>query len=491
MASLNQILDLCNTGRVQEAYDLAKADLEQEKPWAKLTTGKALFYLIKEDADRGQYTQLLTHLDEIISLGQLMPANKNVIFWIGVFCNRHLAPNAIDTPMRLSALFSRLREFSFSSGSGYSKLLDGFIRCDLWQEMAAFLEWWNLNKLTPEDYQPVEIAQGKKIMSLAERAYNANSKALLRLNDNERIREFRPKLDNLMNNHPEMTWPGYFFGKLLLSLGSTTEEELRVILPFARKKATEFWVWQLLSDVFVNDNEKQLACLLRAVHCNTEEKYLVNVRIKLARLYISQNQFSQAKYQIDKLKQCFLDHEWRLPYEVDCMISESWYASVVSNNQDPVDYQTITGDILCIGTEEAVAVVTYVDANSNKATLIYGTEKRMIQKLRFKVGSGVVLKINYTIEPNGKTHIIRTVQTPFPRDLDFAKVVEGRTIKRTDRDFAFLRTTSGDFYIAPNIVRRYNIQDGEIIKSLVVYDYNRNSATWDWRCVSINKNINK
>ena len=44
MASLNQILDLCNTGRVQEAYDLAKADLEQEKPWAKLTTGKALFY---------------------------------------------------------------------------------------------------------------------------------------------------------------------------------------------------------------------------------------------------------------------------------------------------------------------------------------------------------------------------------------------------------------------------------------------------------------
>ena len=133
-------------------------------------------------------------------------------------------------------------------------------------------------------------------MSLAERAYNANSKALLRLNDNERIREFLPKLDNLMNNHPEMTWPGYFYGKLLLSLGSTPEEELRVILPFARKKATEFWVWQLLSDVFVNDNEKRLACLLRAVHCDTQEQFLIKVRIKLARLFILQGQYNLAKY---------------------------------------------------------------------------------------------------------------------------------------------------------------------------------------------------
>lgn len=492
MASLNQITTLCIAGRVQEAYDLAKEDLKQGKPWAKLITGRALSYFIREDANSGQYARLVAHLDEMIALGQLLPDNENSIFWIGFFCKKHLVPTSIDTPLRLSALFSKLKNFSFAPGKGYSVLLEGFIRCDSWQEMDDFLEWWNLDKLTPVDYQPVVIAQGKTIISLAERAYIAKSKALIRLNDNVRIKGFLPKLDSLMNNHPNMIYPGYFYGKLLLSLGATTKEVLRVILPFARKKATEFWVWQLLSDVFVNDHEKQLACLLRATHCLTQENFLVNVRIKLTRLFILQKQFNLAKYQIDKVTQCFLSHGWRLPYEVYCWTHESWFISAISSDQAPIDYLSITDDILCKGTEEAVAIVTYVDMAANRTTLIYGKEKRIVQKLPFKVGLGAVLKINYIIDSNGKARIIRATQTPFPEYLDFAKVVEGTTRKRTDKDFAFLKTTSGDFYIAPNIVRKYDIQDGEIVKSLVVYDYNRNRAIWDWTCVSIkNKNIIK
>ena len=101
MASLNEIIALCKSERVQEAYNLAKADLEQEKTWAKLTTGRALYYCIKKDADSGQYEQLIMHLDELLSLEQLKE-NENTIFWIGYFAKRHLAPRAIDTPTRLS-----------------------------------------------------------------------------------------------------------------------------------------------------------------------------------------------------------------------------------------------------------------------------------------------------------------------------------------------------------------------------------------------------
>ena len=487
MASLKLIINLCEAGKVQEAYDLAKADLAQEKPWAKLITGRALYYFIKEDANNGQYERLVAHLDEMISLGQLMPDNENSIFWIGVFCKRHLAPTAIDTPMRLSALFSRLEEFSCSSGRGYSVLLDGFIRCDSWQEMAAFLEWWNLNKLTPEDYQPVEIAPGKKIMSLAERAYIAKSKALLRLNDKGRIREFLPKLDNLMNNHPEMTWPGYFYGKLLLSLGSTPEEELRVILPFARKKATEFWVWQLLSDVFVNDNEKRLACLLRAVHCDTQEQFLIKVRTKLARLLIQQGQYNLAKYQIEKVTHCSLSSGFCLSNEVQCWIHESWFSTAVSDSKTPIDFSTITDGLICEGTEETIAVVTYTDIKTGKSSFVYGREKRESQKLSFRVGPGVVLKINSIVEPTGKLQIIRAIKTPLPNNLDYAKVVEGIVCKQVGKKFAFLKSTEGDFYIAPNVVRKYNVENGETIKSLIVYDYNKKKLIWDWTCISINK----
>ena len=163
MAGLNEIIALCKSGQVLDAYNQAKADLEQEKPWARLTIGKALYYCIRKDAEDGRYEQLLSHLDEMLSL-QLIPENENTIFWIGYFAKRHLAPRAIDTPMRLSALFQKLKEYTFNPGKSYSALLEGFIRCDSWQELVDFLDWWDLDNLTPEDYQPVEIAPGSKIM---------------------------------------------------------------------------------------------------------------------------------------------------------------------------------------------------------------------------------------------------------------------------------------------------------------------------------------
>jgi hypothetical protein len=287
-----------------------------------------------------------------------------------------------------------------------------------------------------------------------------------------------------------MTYPGYFYGKMLLSLGSTQEDALKVIVQFARRKVTEFWVWQLLSDVFVNEPDKRLACLLRAVHCRTQENFLGKVRIKLATLYIQRNLLGQAKFQIDKVTQCYLSQGWHLPYEVDCWVHQPWINTVSSCNQAPIDFKTITDEILCEGTEEAIAIVTYIDANSHKATLVYGREKRMTQKLRFKIGIGAVLKIYYITEPDGKLRILNAGQTRFPSDLAFAKVVEGTIRKRADKDFAFLKSNVSDFFIAPQIVRKYCLQDNETVKSLVVYDYNRKKESWDWTCVSINKKKN-
>lgn len=495
MASIRDITTMCRAGQIQEAYDFAKADLEQQLSWAQQEVGWALYYMIKTDADTGDYQSLLSHLDELNTLNKLVIPDdnmifENVLFKVAMYVKSYVTPTGIDSPAKLSSLFSRLRQYNFDSSKGYSFLLQSFIKCDAWQEMADFIDWWNLDKLISADYTPYRMDNGRTIISVAERAFIANSKALLRLNDFGRIEEFLPKLDNLMNSHPEMTYPGFFYGKLLLSLGNTQEEALKVIVPFARRKATEFWVWQLLSEVFVNEPDKQLACLLRAVHCRTQENFLGKVRIRLATLYIQSNLLGHAKFQIDKVTQCYLSQGWHLPYEVDCWIHQPWINTISSCEQAPIDYKAITDEILCKGTEESIVIVTYVDANSHKATLIYGREKRMTQKLRFKVGTGVVLKINYITEPDGKLRILNAGQTCFLSDLDYAKIVEGTVKKRTDKDFAFLKTTNGDFYISPQLVRKYNLQNNEVVRSLVVYDYNRRKENWDWTCVSINKKNN-
>ena len=68
MAGLNEIIALCKSGQVTDAYNQAKADLEQGMPWAKLTTGKALYYCIRKDAEEGRYEELIVHLDELMAL---------------------------------------------------------------------------------------------------------------------------------------------------------------------------------------------------------------------------------------------------------------------------------------------------------------------------------------------------------------------------------------------------------------------------------------
>lgn len=494
MADIREITTMCRNGQVKEAYELAKSNFENEptNPWQQRALGWALYYMTKCAAEAGDYSKLLEYLEELKSLDLLTVENDsmifdNVQFKLAEFIKNRLFVNDFNSQARLSSIFSILKDYKFSASKGHSYLLQSCLKFEIWPEMADFLDWWNLDNLTREDYTPFVNQQGKKIMTLAERAFIANSKSLLRLNDAGRIEEFLPKIDALMNQHPEMMYPGYFYGKLLLALGSSMEDALKVIIPFARKKATEFWVWQLLSDVFINDEEKQLACLLRAVHCHTQEAFLGKVRIKLAALYINRKQYNHARFHIDAVTRCYASQGWRLPYEIDCWIHQPWMNDTMPDGNDPINYRNITEDILCDGAEECIGIVTYVDLNSKKSTIIYGHQKRYAMKLRFNVSAGNVLNMHYITEQDGRIRVLSARKTQLPENLNYAKYLNGVVGKRDDKDFAFLNADSIRCYMSPTIVRKYNLCNGDNVKSLVVYDYEKKKDCWNWVCVTAKK----
>ncbi|WP_302449562.1 hypothetical protein [Alistipes shahii] len=494
MANVKDITTMCKAGQVQQAYELAKADLAAMPTdvWTQRAVGWALYYMIKSDSETGDYARLLEHIDELKSLDQLTIANDsmifdNVQFQIANFIKNRIHLTDIEASSKLSVLFSKLKDYEFKPSRGHSFLLQTILKFENWPEIADFFDWWNLDNLTQEDYTPYINQKGQKMMTLAERAFIANSKALLRLNDLGRIEEFLPKLDNLMNNHKEMMYPGYFYGKLLLALGSNGDEALKVIIPFARKKATEFWVWQLLSDIFTNEEEKQLACLLRAVHCRTQETFLGKVHIKLATLYIKRGLLNSARFHIDVVTRCYASQGWRLPNEIDCWIHQPWINSTTPDHKDPIDYMSITDAILCDGAEESIAVVTYVEQNTHNSFIIYGKEKRTVQKFRFKVNVGKTLRLHYITDSEGRMKVLSSMSVHLPSDLDYAKCVEGKIEKRDDKEFAFLKSGSVKCFVSSNIVRKYDLKNGDKVKSLIVYDYNKKKEAWNWVCVNIKK----
>ena len=52
MATVRDITTMCRAGQIQEAYDLAKSDIElnPNDVWAQREMGWALYYLIRKDA---------------------------------------------------------------------------------------------------------------------------------------------------------------------------------------------------------------------------------------------------------------------------------------------------------------------------------------------------------------------------------------------------------------------------------------------------------
>lgn len=493
MAGLKDITELGKAGKAKEAYNLAKADLDAGQPWGQLTTAWALRYLIEDDARNGRYELLIAHLDELLSFNQIPSADvdkiaERIVFWIGYIAKRFFPEKDYNTPTRLSSLYLRLKKYSYQPGVGYSMLLEGFIRCDSWPELLDFINWWDLSNLTSEDFKPVELQNGRKIMiTLAERAYIAKSKALLRLNNPGLIEEFLPQMDTLMSQHPEMTYPGYFYGKLLLALGSTPEDALNVIVPFAKKKATEFWVWQLISDVFNNNQEKQLACLLRAINCRTQENFLGKVRIKLANLYIHMNQLGLAKNQIDKVTKNYLSNGWRLPSQIDIWIHQPWFELTISCSKETLDYMAITNAILFDGAEEAIAIVTYIDSQSHRVSMVYGYEKRLSQKVHHKVLPGDVLKISYIEDSNGKPKLLSATRCELSADLNYAKHVEGKVKKRGVQSHAQICFGNEKAFLSANLVSKYQVNNGDKVKCRITYDYDKKREAWNWVCVKIRK----
>lgn len=492
MPSISDATTMCRAGQTQQAYELAKRDLEQKHPWAQREMGWVLYYLIKIDAETGNFLSLISHLEELNSLDQLViPFDsmiyENVLFKVAEFVKDHVPEADIDSPRKLSLLFNQLRSYNFEPSRGYSFLLQSFIKCDRWPELIGFLDWWNLEKLAENDYVPYKPEGGKTILSVAERAFIAKSKALLRLNDRDRINEFLPKLDRLMNEHPEMTYPGYFYGKLLLALGSSQDEALDVLIPFARKKRKEFWVWQLLSEVFSNDKEKQLACLLRAVHCPTQENFLGKVRMRLARLCIEQNMLGLAKYQIERVAQSYHSQGYRIPYEVDCWMHQPWMNMVESREDSPINFDAITEGILCHGTDVSISIVTNIDEKSQRTALVYGYKKRMMCQLSFSVKTGDVLILNTISGKDSNEIVVHAEKSILVSDTEYIKEMEGKVVKRTDKDFAFLKSKGGNYFIPASVVNMYKLQNGEHVKGLIVYDHNRKKEEWTWLCISILK----
>jgi|JI10StandDraft_1071094.scaffolds.fasta_scaffold83605_2 hypothetical protein len=217
----------------------------------------------------------------------------------------------------------------------------------------AFVKLWDLKNLTDDDYQNFTAQNGIKYPSLAEKSIQKAARRAERQDNNlELINYLLPFLDDAIERFVDNNWLVYYKAKLLHKIGSR-EAALSFTTKFVRSKLTDFWSWDLLADVVLEngDSEVALSCCCKSLLCRTDEDFLGKIRLKLASILIKQGLLENAKYEIEQVLANYTKNGWRLQESLASHLNSDWYASTkaVKSNKNFYRENETKADELAFG----------------------------------------------------------------------------------------------------------------------------------------------
>lgn len=493
-----EIKDLRMSGQLEAALEMALSEYEEnpEGEWERRNLSWVYYDFCKRAADQGDWDSFKEHISKLTDYDFVQEDQmlNNSLTWCLLKISRSVLrkySNQKDINQVLDQLYVYAQALNLTRpGKEHSLILDIFYRFrDEWSEFPAFMEWWGWDNFEAEDYQLEKMSNGKTMpISKVEGCYIAVSKQLLAKNNADEIRAFIPRIEKISDEHPEMTYTGYYEGKLRLKTGELGEETLEAIIPFVKKKVTEFWAWQLLAEAVQDDEEKSLACLLRAANSRTKMSFLVNVFYQIARYLVSKDDYAGARKYLEKYVEVKQKSENQfIPRDVYMWTRQPWYTTAEGPSiVDNLDYMKITNEILAGDLPEHIVLVTFVNKEKNVANFIYARGKegffRYSRDLRPRIGS--VLSLRWEkMEENGRVNALTAAEVKEIPETNFCKVVTG-TIASNPRGTAhFLRVGRESYFIEPSILPKQGIEDGTEFTALIAYMFNKKRGEWGWKCV--------
>jgi hypothetical protein len=491
-----EIKELRQAGKLDEAYALAKAELEADLAniWGKRNLSWVLY---------SQLDELSTNLDafvgKIIELKDLdLPPTEEMFFDnISIVISkaaRAITREATIDTNKMHLLFDSIKGLSLKRNSKWFSAL--FIAMHKGMKDSSryieFADWWDFKNFRPEDFQKEKMPSGKEIMAIAEQAYIAYAKHLLPkqapngdvLFSKDKAEAFLPVLSQVVEDNPQFQYPAYFNAKLLLAL-DTKDNILESLLPFAKKKRNDFWVWEILAEAFYSDPDKVFACYCKALTCKSPDEMLVGLRQKMTRMLISRKLFNEAKTEIDLLVKSRTENGFKIPAEVTNWQVTDWYKTAVqskSNLSLYKDYVPIAEALLFSDVPEESVIVEFV--NTDKKILNFIASETKFGFLKYDrflsdVKVGDTLKVRFQGGSNAGMHQLYTA-IKVNDDLfknQFMKELQGLVRIPAGKPFGFL----DDVFIHPSLVAKYKLIDGTQFSGKAIKSYNQEKKQWGWK----------
>jgi len=501
--SIREVIQLCKADRLDEALQIVSANLESdpENIWNKRAAAWVFYYHLKKYAQPESFEAFKDNLIKIKDLQ--LPEDEKMVFdncaWqIGSLVFALQNTEHVDYG-KINELFEIIRDFNFTKPSeAYSFIYKAFHKgYQNWSNYLTFADWWNFDNLRSEDYLKEEF-KDKKMMSIAEQAYIAYSKKLLegealdpfgqqRAIDKEKIQSFLPKLDALIDKHPNYQYPPYFKAKLLLASGSD-ENVLSAFLPFAKQKRNDFWVWELMAEIFSEDKDIQFACYCKALSLKTPEDFLVKLRQTFAKVLIEKRMYNEARTEIQRIIETREKKKWPIPKQIVLWTDQEWYksATVKKDNQDLYSSHIKQAEeILFQDIPEEIIAVEFV--NENKSMLNFVKDKRKFGFFNYsgnltKPQIGDLLKVRFNGDgQDGFYKILSAKKADSNVASDAMKDFEGTIKVISPQNFGFIE----DIFVEPKIIEESKLTDGQQVKGRAILSFNKKKNEWGWKAIEI------
>lgn len=494
MNNNQRVKELRKEGKLNEALSIAIDELNAnpENIWSKRSISWVYYEFLKVTAENNDYLVFIDYLDKVIDLelNEEKMLMDNLIWPI----NKIFFQIASQTPIdynKAEELLKKVKRLNLEKPSDKFSILIKALHKVFKDSVnyIALIDWIGFENLTDKDYIEEEY-KNRKIMATAELVYINYAKHLdqgiaidtfgqQRSYDIDKIKFFLPKLEDLIEKHPNYMYPSYFKAKLLLRLGEG--DIMKSFLPFAKQKRNDYWVWQLVSEIYKDDSEIVFSSLAKALSLKTPDNFLVKIRQNFAALLIQKQMYNEAKFEINNIIKTKEKDGFKIPNQILEWQNSDWYrVSIETKNYVALynKYKIKAEKLLFQDVPKVRAVIEYI--NTEKGMISFVIDKKRKGFFKFdnlkNLAVGDIVDIQFNGEPKEDFYKVYSVNKTLTVKHEFIKEINNK-IKIAPSGFGFI----DDVFVENSIIKNNGFQDGQLINGIALLSFNKKKNDWGWK----------
>jgi len=500
MNNNQRVKELRKQGQLDEALILALEELKTnpENIWSKRSISWVYYEFLKGAAEKNDYFSFIDYLNKVIDLelNEEKMLMDNLIWPINKMLYQLSSQSPIDYNKAVE-LLKKIKDLNLEKPSPNFSILIKALHKTFKDSLhyISIIDWIGFENLMDQDFLEEEY-NNRKNMATAELVYINYAKHLeqgiardafgqQREYDYDKIKEFLPKLEQLIVDYPNYTFPPYFKAKLLLRLGDG--DIMKSFLPFAKQKRNDYWVWQLISEIHKNDIDIVFSSLAKALSLKTPDNFLVKIRQHFAQILIQKQMFNEAKFEINTIISTKEREGYKIPNQVMEWQQSEWYKNSIAPKNNVSLYNNLkvkAEELLFQDVSKEKAVIEYINTEKNMISFLIDKNKKGFFKYEnvktFSIGD--IIDIQFNGEPKEEFYKVYAVNKSPNLTHDFLKIINGK-IRIISAGIGFIE----DVFVDKSFIEKNNIIDGQFISGSAILCYNKKKNEWGWKLIAMTK----